>query len=71
MFKDVSIKSCIALVLFLFGKMTSLPVVYFILTGEKEGVFWLMTLYISLILSSILLSLSEIIVLKRNRTENE
>ena len=57
MFKDISLKAKIAFVCFIIGKMTSLPTVYFIFSGDSEEAFLMACIYSGLILLSIIFSL--------------
>ena len=58
MFKDIPIKAKASFVMFVMGKATSLPVVYLIFSGsEGNELLYLFSLYIFLILGSIILSL--------------
>ena len=57
MFKDISLKAKIAFVCFIIGKMTSLPTVYFIFSGNSEEAFLMACIYSGLILLSIIFSL--------------
>ena len=57
MFRDISLKSKIAFVFFVTGKMTSLPAVYFIFSGDSEEAFLMACIYSGLIFLSIVFSL--------------
>jgi len=57
MFKDISLKAKIAFVFFVLGKMTSLPAVYYIFSGDSEEAFLMACIYSGLILLSIIFSL--------------
>ena len=57
MFRDISLKSKIAFVFFVIGKMTSLPAVYFIFSGDSEEAFLMACIYSGLIFLSIVFSL--------------
>tara|TARA_X000000368_G_C22991538_1_gene694585 strand:- start:1029 stop:1310 length:282 start_codon:yes stop_codon:yes gene_type:complete len=56
MIEDVSVKTKMAFVLFVLGKMTSLPAAYFIFKGMKENAILTLSLYSILIISSIILA---------------
>ena len=60
MFRDISLKSKIAFVFFVTGKMTSLPAVYFIFSGDSDKAFLMACIYSGLILLSIIFSLLSI-----------
>ena len=57
MFRDISLKAKIAFICFIIGKMTSLPTVYFIFSGDSEEAFLMACIYSGLILLSIIFSL--------------
>ena len=57
MFRDISLKAKIAFVCFIIGKMTSLPTVYFIFSGDSDEAFLMACIYSGLILLSIVFSI--------------
>ena len=57
MFKGVSLKTKLALVFFVMGKIISLPTAFLIMSGELDKSFALLCLYIFFIIMSIALSL--------------
>ena len=67
MFEDIAMRVKLAFVLFLFGKMTSVFVVCSIFSGDRESYFVLMFLYVSLVLSALLLALSDMKRVKGER----
>ena len=56
MFRDISLKAKIAFLFFALGKMTSLPTVYFIFSGESNKAFLMACIYSGLIILSIIFS---------------
>ena len=56
MFRDISLKAKAAFVFFVIGKMTSLPAVSFIFSGDSDKAFLMACIYSVLIFLSIVFS---------------